>query len=100
MRSHVVGFENHGGRTVIGDHTPLGRVIRGYGNNGESGFEGVVYKNVIGTYLHGPVLPKNPELCDRLLLGALKHKYPDFDTLQPLDDSLEIKANEYMVNRI
>lgn len=100
MRSHVVGFENHGGRTDIGDHTPLGRVIRGYGNNGESGFEGVVYKNVIGTYLHGPVLPKNPELCDRLLLGALKHKYPDFDTLQPLDDSLEIKANEYMVNRI
>ena len=63
MRSHVVGFENHGGRTDIGDHTPLGRVIRGYGNNGESGFEGVVYKNVIGTYLHGPVLPKIPSFA-------------------------------------
>ncbi len=95
----VVGFENHIGRTNIGRLTPLGRVIKGNGNDGISGFEGAVFKNVIGTHLHGPVFPKNPQLCDRVLYNALKHKYPDFAELLPLDDGLEILANEYIVNR-
>lgn len=93
----IVGFENHSGRTDIKNHTPLGKVILGHGNNGESGFEGVIYKNVIGTYLHGPLLPKNPRLCDMILSNALKHKYPDFESLSPLDDSLENAANDYVV---
>ena len=71
----VVGFENHGGRTYIGDHTPFGKVFYGLGNTGKSGYEGVVYKNVIATYLHGPLLPKNPQVCDYLLERALKRKY-------------------------
>ena len=66
----VVGFENHGGRTYIGDHTPFGKVFYGLGNTGKSGYEGVVYKNVIATYLHGPLLPKNPQVCDYLLERA------------------------------
>lgn len=95
----IVGFENHGGRTFIGEHTPLGRVVCGHGNTGDSGAEGVVYKNVTATYLHGPLLPKNPQLCDRILTQALKRKYPDFTELPPLDDTLENNGNEYIVNR-
>lgn len=95
----IVGFENHAGRTYIGDHTPLGKVVFGKGNTGESGAEGVVYKNVIATYLHGPLLPKNPMLCDDILTRALKRKYPEFASLEQLDDELEDKANEYIVNR-
>lgn len=94
----IVGFENHGGRTYIGDHSPLGRVICGKGNNGGDGGEGVIYKNVIGTYLHGPLFPKNPHLCDYVLAKALERKYGDV-TLDKLDDSEEINANEYIVNR-
>ena len=71
----IVGFENHGGRTFIGENKPLGKVLYGSGNDGKSGYEGVVYKNVIGTYLHGPLLPKNPQLADELILRALKKKY-------------------------
>ena len=71
----VVGFENHGGRTYIGDHTPFGKVVFGLGNTGKSGQEGVIYKNVIATYLHGPLLPKNPHVCDYLLEHALQRKY-------------------------
>lgn len=68
----VIGFENHGGRTRLGASlTPLGTVLRGHGNNGEDGTEGVRYKNVYGTYSHGPLLPKNPALCDEILRGAL-----------------------------
>ena len=59
----IVGFENHGGRTTIGNNRSLGKVLSGYGNDGQSGEEGVVYKNVIGTYLHGPLLPKKPAAC-------------------------------------
>ena len=96
----IVGFENHGGRTFIGNHTPIGKVIKGYGNTGETGVEGVHYKNVFATYLHGPLLPKNPQLCDYILTQAIKKKYPDFDCLSPLDDTLENEANEYMKNII
>lgn len=95
----IVGFENHAGRTFIGNHQPLGQVIFGHGNTGESGAEGVVYKNVLATYLHGPLFPKNPMLCDDMLLRALKKKYPDFAGLAPLDDRLENTANAYIVNR-
>ncbi len=99
IQSKVVGFENHSGITNIGEHTPLGRVIKGSGNDAKSGFEGVVYKNVMATHLHGPIFPKNPELCDRFLTGALKTKYSDFEGFLPLDDSIEELANQYMVNR-
>ncbi len=94
----IAGFENHGGRTVIGSHSPLGKVLVGHGNNGESGFEGVIYKNLIGTYLHGPLLPKNPKLCDSILERALKRKYEGFSSLPPLDDTLENNAREYIIN--
>ena len=73
----IVGFENHGGRTTIGNNRSLGKVLSGYGNDGQSGEEGVVYKNVIGTYLHVPLLPKNPQLADLLISRALEKKYGD-----------------------
>lgn len=95
----IVGFENHGGRTFIGENKPLGKVLYGSGNDGKSGYEGVVYKNVIGTYLHGPLLPKNPQLADELILRALKKKYGEDVTLSALDDSQEKAANDYIYNR-
>lgn len=96
--STIVGFENHGGRTYIGSHTPLGKVLYGNGNDDKSGYEGVVYKNVVATYLHGPLLPKNPILADKILKNAVERKYgsADFDDI---DDTLETKAHEYIVNR-
>ena len=95
----IVGFENHGGRTYIGKHTPLGRVLYGNGNSDDCGYEGVIYKNVVATYLHGPLFPKNPKLCDYVLANALKKKYPEFIELSPLDDTLEITANNYIAER-
>jgi lipid II isoglutaminyl synthase (glutamine-hydrolysing) len=85
----IAGFENHGGRTYLGeDEKPLGRVLAGHGNNGRDGFEGVHRDNVIGTYLHGPLLPKNIWLADRLIELALGIE------LDPLpDDSLEDAAH-------
>jgi CobQ-like glutamine amidotransferase family enzyme len=85
----IAGFENHGGRTHLGpDEKPLGRVLRGHGNNGKDGFEGVHRDNVIGTYLHGPLLPKNVWLADRLIEIALQ------TDLKPLDDRLEEAAHQ------
>ena len=95
----VVGFENHGGRTYINDHTPFGKIFFGLGNTGKSGYEGVVYKNVIATYLHGPLLPKNPQVCDYLLERALQRKYGENVSLSPLPDELEHKANSYIFDR-
>ena len=95
----VVGFENHGGRTYINDNQPFGKVLYGSGNTGESGYEGVVYKNVIGTYLHGPLLPKNPQVCDWLIQRALERKYGEVEPLAPLDDSWELETNAYIRNR-
>ena len=95
----IVGFENHGGRTYIKDNKPLGKVLYGAGNDGKSGYEGVVYKNVIGTYLHGPLLPKNPQLADWLISHALEQKYRKKIELAPLDDSQEKEANEYVYHR-
>ena len=82
----VVGFENHGGRTKIGNNKAFGKVLYGSGNDGESGYEGVIYKNVIGTYLHGPLLPKNPQVCDYLIERALERKYKEKIILAPLED--------------
>ena len=94
----ITGFENHGGRTWIGENRPFGRVVFGYGNNGEDKMEGILYKNVVGTYLHGPLLPKNPHVCDYLLRNAMNRKYGRTD-LAPLDDSQEMEANQYIKNR-
>lgn len=98
-RNMVVGFENHGGRTYIGSHKPFGRVICGNGNSDNCGYDGVVYKGLIGSYLHGPLLPKNPELCDYILTKAIKRRNSDFTALPPLDDSAEHTANEYILNK-
>lgn len=99
FRRPVVGFENHGGRTYIGDYAPLGKVRQGHGNTDLGGWEGILYKNVVATYLHGPLLPKNPEVCDYLLERALKRKYGNKARLEALPDELEHAANEYMVRR-
>jgi lipid II isoglutaminyl synthase (glutamine-hydrolysing) len=86
----LAGFENHGGRTRLGaGEAPLGRVLKGYGNNGEDGYEGVRRGNVIGTYLHGPLLPKNVWFADRLIQAALGSREP----LEPLEDRLEAAAH-------
>jgi hypothetical protein len=95
----IVGFENHGGRTDIGSNKPLGKVLYGSGNDGQTGYEGVVYRNVIGTYLHGPLLPKNPQLADWLIARALQKKYGPDVTLTSLDDSQENEANDYIYHR-
>lgn len=93
----VVGFENHSGRTYLGKDTePLGKVIKGYGNNGEDGTEGVRFLNTFGTYSHGPVLPKNPQLADLLISKALENKYGKAD-LKPLDDKLEALAQKQVM---
>lgn len=97
---YVVGFENHSGRTYLGEGvSPLGKVVYGFGNNGEDGFEGARYKNVFCSYSHGSLLPKNPALTDELITLALKRKYKDFVSLQPLDDHLETKARENLIKR-
>lgn len=98
MEAPIVGFENHGGRTYINDNQPLGKVLFGFGNNGEDGQEGVLYKNVIGTYLHGPLLPKNPQISDLLIRRALERKYGKAE-LSPLNDAQELEANQYIVER-
>lgn len=94
----VVGFENHGGRTFH-NYKTLGKVIAGHGNNDEEGEEGMIYKNFIGTYLHGPFLPKNPHIADYLILNAMKNKY-NVDSIEELDDEIEFKAHDVMVNRL
>jgi CobQ-like glutamine amidotransferase family enzyme len=90
----LIGFENHGGRTYLRPGAQaLGRVLAGQGNNSEDGWEGCVYRNAIGTYLHGSVLPKNPALADHLIESALRRRHPGL-RLEPLDDALERKAHE------
>lgn len=97
VKRTLAGFENHGGRTYLGPKAqPFAKVLHGFGNDGESGYEGARYKNAFGCYLHGPVLPKNPSLADRLLVLALERKYGD-GTLAPLDDSIEGRAHKAAV---
>lgn len=96
----VVGFENHGGRTYLGEVSPLGKVVSGYGNNGEDGFEGAFYQNAIATYAHGPLLPKNPFLADWLIIKAIEQKYQEKITLTPLDDTLADRGRKMMLKKI
>jgi hypothetical protein len=96
-----VGFENHGGRTYLGKTAkPFAKVIEGFGNNGTDGTEGIVYKNSIGTYLHGPILPKNPELADWLIKTALEKKYKKNIVLSVLDDRFEKTARQHITARL
>jgi CobQ-like glutamine amidotransferase family enzyme len=90
----LAGFENHGGRTYLGEgERALGKVVSGFGNNGRDGREGVRRDRLIGTYLHGPLLPKNAWLADRLIEWSLEHQLDQPVALQPLDDSLEQDAH-------
>jgi lipid II isoglutaminyl synthase (glutamine-hydrolysing) len=90
----LAGFENHGGRTYLGESArPLGRVLHGHGNNGRDGLEGVRRRNMLGTYLHGPLLPKNSWLADRLVELALARRLGAEPDLAPLDDELELAAH-------
>ncbi|MDP4133913.1 MAG: glutamine amidotransferase [Bacillota bacterium] len=93
-----VGFENHAGRTYIGDLKPFGKVLSGHGNNGEDGLEGCIYKNTYCTYMHGPLLSKNPILADELLIKALSKKYGNV-TLNPLNDYYENQAKKAVLMR-
>ena len=88
----LVGFENHSGQTWLDDDQPaIGQVMKGYGNNASSGLEGAVAENTFGTYLHGPILPKNPGFADHLIVMALERKGLS-GPLQPLDDAMEQRA--------
>ncbi|HEU4802324.1 MAG TPA: glutamine amidotransferase [Solirubrobacterales bacterium] len=90
----LAGFENHGGRTYIDSGgEPLGRVLHGHGNNGRDGLEGIVRGNLIGTYLHGPLLPKNAWLADELIARAIERREGTRPELAPLDDRFEDAAH-------
>lgn len=93
LKETYVGFENHSGRTYINNLAPLGKCVYGYGNNGEDGYEGCIYKNTFCTYFHGSLLSKNPELADRMLSLALTKKYGNV-TLEKIDDTFPLKAKE------
>lgn len=94
----LVGFENHGGQTK-GVKTPLGKVLKGHGNQYQSGFEGFFHPQVIGTYMHGPLLPKNPEMADYIIKKGLAKRGQD-TTLEDLDDTLEKKAKNALLKRL
>lgn len=95
----VVAFENHSGCAHLdAGLEPLGKVVSGFGNKG-NGCEGARWKNVFGSYGHGPLLPKNPNLCDAVISAALSRRYGEV-TLRPLDDSFELNAHYYMINRL
>jgi CobQ-like glutamine amidotransferase family enzyme len=100
-RHSLVGFENHAGRTLLDSGSePLGRVVYGFGNDGQSGFEGCRVERAIGTYLHGPLLPRNPWLADWLLAQALAHATgSDPPRLDPLPDRLEETAHRVAAAR-
>lgn len=100
-KTHLVGFENHSGRTYLGAGVrSMGRAVAGGGNNGEDGTGGAVYRNVYGCYLHGSLLPKNPQLADHLLGLALRRRYGGGAALPPLDDGLELRAQRGMLERL
>ena len=96
----LVGFENHSGKTILGKSCkPLGYVKNGYGNQGDGGYEGGVYKNAFGTYLHGSLLPKNPWFADYLITLAYYRRYRKEVSLLKLDDSIEIAAHRAAISR-
>ncbi len=98
---YIVGFENHGGRTYLGKNArPFAKIIKGFGNNGEDRTEGIIYKNAIGSYLHGPLLPKNPEIADWLIKKALEVKYKETITFTKIDDEISEKAKGAIAKRL
>jgi hypothetical protein len=99
-RRTLAGFENHAGRTYLDEGAePLGRVVSGFGNNGEDGFEGSRVDGAVGTYLHGPLLPRNPWLADWLIARALAHHGVTDAELDPLPDDLEASAQAVSAER-
>ena len=100
VRRTLAGFENHAGVTRLDDGAePLGRVVAGFGNDGESGYEGARVGTAVGTYLHGPLLPRNPWLADWLLARALEHRVGGAVELEPLADDLEREAHAVAAER-
>ncbi|HHT46880.1 MAG TPA: glutamine amidotransferase [Firmicutes bacterium] len=100
MNKTIVGFENHAGNTFLGARAlPFGKVLKGYGNNGQDGKEGAIYKNVLGTYLHGPLLPKHPWLADYILEKAVNNKYPG-TRLKLLNSKFEKMAYQKVLKRM
>lgn len=96
----LVGFENHSGLTYLqGETKPLGKILTGNGNNGTDGFEGARFKNVFGTYLHGSLLPKNPQFADYLIELALEKRYGEKITLSKLDDKIEEETHKSLVGK-
>ena len=96
----IVGYENHSGLTELGEGvSPFGTVIKGYGNNGKDMIEGAKYKNCIGTYLHGPVLPKNPRLADFLIAKAIERQTKSRPKLERLNDTVENRAHKVATTR-
>ncbi|HTK10770.1 MAG TPA: hypothetical protein VL485_26600 [Ktedonobacteraceae bacterium] len=93
--STLVGFENHGGRTYLGTAKPLGRVLKGHGNNAEDHTEGAIYRNAFGTYLHGSLLPKNPHFADHLIALALQRKYDREEPFAMHDISLDLVTDQF-----
>jgi len=99
-RRAIAGFENHAGRTYLEEGAePLGRVVAGFGNNGEDGFEGCRLGAALGTYLHGPLLPRNPWLADWLLARALARRLGEPPELEPLADDFETSAQRVSADR-
>lgn len=95
----IVGYENHSGQTYLGANVqPLGSVVKGAGNNGRDKTEGAIYKNVLGSYLHGPLLPKNPAVADFLIDAAVSNKYHNRDDITP-DDTLARAARRIAIKR-
>ncbi len=97
----LIGFENHGGRTYLADkNLAFAQVVKGFGNNGEDKTEGIFYKNSFGTYLHGPILPKNPELADYLIKKALERKYGKKIKFKKIDNHWENKARSWVLDKL
>ena len=98
LKTRIVGFENHGGQTK-NVSTPFAKVLSGHGNEMHSGYEGFMNEQVLATYMHGPLLPKNPDIADAILKRALKKRYGEV-TLEPLDDTIEYQAQNVMLERL
>ena len=107
QNTNLVGFENHSGKTYLGKNLkPLGKVIKGSGNNGEDKTEGAIFKNAFGCYLHGSLLPKNPHFADYLITKALERRFGKISKaflrikLKPLDDSIEWQAHQSAIKKM
>lgn len=101
LETKIIGFENHGGQTLNVEH-PLGKVVKGYGNSFEAGYEGFYDGKILGTYLHGPLLPKNPDVADFVIFKALKKRNPDlkYSDLPVLDNHWEDLARKAILDKL